>query len=141
MSRCVVFSIITWMKVYSCHIRGVMLFNPEQAHDGMVHDENGLDYVMLYIEPDMMLEATEQKDIVLFKEPIVYERRLRQSIVKLANAILMEKDEALNSELFLNLTDTLLQTNLPSSLKKDDKLIEIAKDMLQAEFEQRVKSW
>ncbi len=24
---------------------GVMLFNPEQAHDGMAHDEAGLDYV------------------------------------------------------------------------------------------------
>lgn len=33
------------------HPNGVMLFNPEQAHDGMAHDREGLDYVMLYIDP------------------------------------------------------------------------------------------
>ncbi|MHA6529921.1 AraC family ligand binding domain-containing protein [Paenibacillus sp. BAC0078] len=33
---------------------GVMLFNPEQAHDGMAHDMTGLDYVMLYIEPQLL---------------------------------------------------------------------------------------
>ena len=48
---------------------GVMLFNPEQAHDGMAHDKTGLDYVMLYIEPQLLLEVTEKKDISTFFNP------------------------------------------------------------------------
>lgn len=40
---------------------GVMLFNPEQPHDGMAHDETGLDYIMLYIEPKLFLESIEKR--------------------------------------------------------------------------------
>lgn len=53
------------------HKNGVMLFNLEQTHDGMVHDNEGLDYVMLYIEPQLLLDATEKKDIIRFSPPIV----------------------------------------------------------------------
>ncbi|KMY51433.1 AraC family transcriptional regulator [Peribacillus loiseleuriae] len=111
---------------------GVMHFNPEQVHDGMAHDEAGLDYVMLYIEPQLLLEATRKKDIVRFSTPIVYDYRLEQRILSLSNAILSEKDEALCSELFLSLTDSLIQTNLSTDYKKDNALIRKAKDMLHA---------
>ncbi len=40
---------------------GVMLFNLEQPHDGMAHDETGLDYIMLYIEPKLFLESIEKR--------------------------------------------------------------------------------
>ena len=109
---------------------GVMLFNPEQAHDGMAHDEAGLDYVMLYIEPQLLLEVIEKKDIVRFSTPIVYDYRLEQRILSLSNAILSEKDEALCSELLLSLADSLIQTNLSTDNKKDNALIRKAKDML-----------
>ena len=114
--------------------KGVMLFNPEQAHDGMAHDERGLDYVMLYIEPQLLLDVTRKKDIVRFSTPIVYDRRLEQRILSLANAILSEKDEALCSELLLSLTDSLIQTNHSIDFKKDNALIRKAKDMLHADF-------
>lgn len=45
------------------HQNGVMLFNPEQVHDGMAHDKSGLDYVMLYIDPQMLLEGTGKKEL------------------------------------------------------------------------------
>ncbi|OHR65729.1 AraC family transcriptional regulator [Bacillus sp. HMSC76G11] len=118
---------------------GVMLFNPEQAHDGMAHDEAGLDYVMLYIEPQLLLEVIEKKDIVRFPTPIVYDHRLEQRILNLSNAILSEKDEALCSELFLSLTDSLIQTNLSTDYKKDNTLIKKAKDMLHANLENVLK--
>ncbi len=118
---------------------GVMLFNPEQAHDGMAHDEAGLDYVMLYIEPQLFLEATRKKDIVRFSTPIVYDYRLEQRIISLSHAILSEKDEAFCSELFLSLTDSLIQTNLSTDLKKDNVLIGKAKDMLHANLENVLK--
>lgn len=118
---------------------GVMLFNPEQAHDGMAHDETGLDYVMLYIEPQLLLEVTRKKNIVRFRAPIVYDYRLEQRILSLANAILSEKDEALCSELFLSLTDSLIETNLSTDDKKDNALIEKAKDMLHTNLEKVLK--
>ena len=118
---------------------GVMLFNPEQAHDGMAHDETGLDYVMLYIEPQLLLEVIEKKDIVRFSTPIVYDHRLEQKILSLSHAILNGKDEALCSELFLSLTDSLIQTNLSTDYKKDNALISKAKDMLYANLENVLK--
>jgi AraC-like DNA-binding protein len=113
---------------------GVMLFNPEQAHDGMAHDETGLDYVMLYIEPEMLLKVMEKKDMVRFSTPIVYDDRLEQKILNLASAILSEKDEALCTELFLSLTDSLNPTNLSTEFKKDDGLIRKAKEILQTDL-------
>lgn len=118
---------------------GVMLFNPEQPHDGMAHDKTGLDYVMLYIEPQMLLEVAEKKDIVCFSTPIVYDHRLELSILHLSNAILSGKDEDLCSELLLSLTDILIQPNLSTSYKKDNTFIKKAKDMLHANLDQVLK--
>ncbi|MFL0574842.1 AraC family ligand binding domain-containing protein [Priestia megaterium] len=118
---------------------GVMLFNPEQAHDGMAHDETGLDYVMLYIEPQLLLEVIEKKDIVRFSNPIVYDYRLEKRILSLANAILSEKDEILCSELLLSLTDSLVQTDFSTDCKKDNALIRKAKDILHTNLENVLK--
>jgi AraC-like DNA-binding protein len=119
---------------------GVMLFNPEQAHDGMAHDhEAGLDYVMLYIEPQLLLEVMAKKDIVRFSSPIVYDYRLQQRILSLSNAILSEKNEALCSELLVSLTDSLMQTNLSTDYKKDNALMRKAKDMIHSDLENILK--
>jgi AraC-like DNA-binding protein len=118
---------------------GVMLFNPEQAHDGRAHDATGLDYIMLYIDPQLLLEVTQKKDIVRFSTPIVYDNRLEQRILSLAHAILSEKDEALCSELLLSLTDNLIQTNFSSDYKKDNALIRKAKDMIHSNLENVLK--
>ncbi|MEF3351821.1 AraC family transcriptional regulator [Paenibacillus sp. GYB006] len=118
---------------------GIMLFNPEQAHDGMAHDKSGLDYVMLYIEPQLLLEVMKKKDIVRFSTPIMYDRKLEQRILHLSQAILSEKDEALCSELLLSLTDNLAQTDLSTDDKKDNTLIRKAKDLLHANLEQVLK--
>ncbi|MBP1996235.1 AraC family transcriptional regulator [Paenibacillus eucommiae] len=118
---------------------GIMLFNPEQAHDGMAHDKTGIDYVMLYIEPKLLLEVMEKKDIVRFSTPIVYNHELEQRILSLSQAILSEKDEALCSELLLSLTDSLIPINLTTDNKKDNALISRAKDMFHANLEHVLK--
>jgi len=115
------------------HPNGVMLFHPEQAHDGMAYNEEGLDYVMLYMEPQLFLEAAQKKDIVRFQNPIVYDTGIKQRVLGLAHAILNSKEEALCNELFLSLTDRLVQTNLTYD-KKDDVLIRKAKDRLQTDL-------
>jgi AraC-like DNA-binding protein len=112
------------------HPNGVMLFNPEQAHDGRAYDARGLDYIMLYIDPELFLEVSEKQEPVLFSTPIVYNKILKQRILRLAQAILSEKDEAYSSELLLALTDCLIQTSLTTDYKKDNALMRKAKDML-----------
>ena len=118
---------------------GVMLFNPEQVHDGMAHDETGLDYIMLYIEPQLLLEAIEVKDLVRFSTPIVYDDRIEQNILNLSRAILSGKEEALCSELLISLTDSLIQTDLSTHYKKDDTLVRKAKDMLHTNLDNVLK--
>ena len=117
-------------SLQSSYQNGVMLFNPEQPHDGKAHDKAGIDYVMLYIEPTLFLDILEKKDIVRFSSPIVYNYRLEQRILSLSNAILRGKDEALCSELLLSLADSFTQPNLCISYKKDNTIIRKAKDMI-----------
>lgn len=117
-------------SVQSSYKNGVMLFNPEQPHDGMAHDESGIDYVMLYIEPKLFLEIIEKKDIVTFDSPIVYDYGLEQKILSLSNSILKERDEALCSELLLSLADSFVQSDLCRRHKKDNALVKKAKDMI-----------
>lgn len=118
---------------------GVMLFNPEQAHDGMAHDETGLDYVILYIDPQLLLEVSGKKDRISFETPVVYDYTLEQRVLSLANAILKEQDEALCSELFISLTDTLIQTNLSTPFTKDNALITKAKDIIRSDLGNALK--
>lgn len=114
---------------------GVMLFNPEQPHDGMAHDKTGLDYVMVYVQPKMFLEILEKKDIVRFSSPIVYNDRLQQIILNLSWAILSGKDEALCSELLLSLSESFTQPNLYMSYRKENELTKKAKDMIHCSLE------
>lgn len=55
-----------------------MIFNSEQTHYGMAHDKTGLDYVMLYIDPELLLEVSEKNEIVRFLTPIVYDHGLEK---------------------------------------------------------------
>lgn len=122
-------------SVQLSHRNGVMFFNPEQVHDGMAHNEEGLDYVMLYIDPQLLLEAADKKEIIRFTTPILYDDKLALSVVKLAHAILGGKDESLCSELFLSLTDFIMRTDFDSRDEKDHTLVRRAKDMLHANLE------
>lgn len=118
---------------------GVMLFNPEQAHDGMAHDRTRLDYVMLYIRPELLLDVMEKREVVRFADPIVYDARLEQRVVSLSHAILNGQDEALCSERLVSLTDLLARTTLSTEDKKEHGVIHKAKDMIHANLGQVLK--
>jgi AraC-like DNA-binding protein len=112
----------------SSYQNGVMLFNPEQSHDGMAHDKTGIDYVMLYIEPTRFSELLEKKDI-RFSSPVVYNKTLQQKIINLSYAVLSEKDEALCNELLLSLADDL-RPSLFENYRKDNVVTGKAKEMI-----------
>lgn len=117
-------------SLQSSYQNGIMLINPEQPHDGMAHDKTGIDYIMLYIEPILFLEIFEKRDIVRFSSPVVYNYRLKKSILSLSNAILSGKDEAECSELLFSLANNFDQTNISTYYKKDNALIKKAKEMI-----------
>lgn len=117
-------------SLQSSYQNGIMLFNPEQSHDGRSQKKTGIDYVMLYIEPKLFLEILEEKDIVYFSSPIVYNYRLEESILALSNAILSGKDEALCSELLLSLVNSFARTDISTVYKKDNTIIKKAKEMI-----------
>ena len=118
------------------HASGVMLFNPEQVHDGRSGKcEDTVDYVMLYIKPKLFLEAINKKDIVQFSSPIVYKQNLQQSILDLSYSILNEKDDALCSELFLNVMDNFTTADFTLDYKKETSLIKKAKEMIYYEMD------
>lgn len=118
---------------------GVMLFNPEQVHDGKAQDKTGLTYVMLYLEPNMLLELLERKELIRFSSPVVYDYRLEQSILNLSNAILKASDEALCSELLLSFVNKFSNPGLNTAYKKDDVLTKKAKEMIYYNLEDVLK--
>ncbi|XOB61210.1 AraC family transcriptional regulator [Campylobacterota bacterium DY0563] len=115
---------------------GVVLFNPEQVHDGQAGStDDSLEYVMLYIKPKLFLEAIDKKDIVRFSSPIVYEQKLRNDILNLTSSILNQKDEALSSELFLNLMDNFTKEKILASYKSENNLVKKAKEIIYYELD------
>lgn len=117
-------------KLCASYEQGVMLFSPEQIHDGRAYDKRGLDYLMVYIEPELIMDIGK-KDIVRFPEPIVYDSLLAKNIVNLASVILNEKEEALGSELLLSIVETLSLTEIDAAgPKKDNALVAKAKEMM-----------
>jgi AraC-like DNA-binding protein len=114
---------------------GIMLFNPEQVHDGKSQEKTGLDYVMLYIEPKLFMHILNKKDVVRFSSPIIYNYKLEEKVLRLSDAILFGRDEALCSELLLSLADNFAQTEIRKVCKKDNAIIGKAKEMIYCNLE------
>lgn len=111
------------------HQNGIMFFNPEQIHDGMAHDDSGLEYVMLYIEPSLLLEATEKKDLIRFSSPIIYNQTIQHHILNLVDAIFHEEDENSCDELFFNLTESLIGYNTTTKDNQDALILKMKEEM------------
>ncbi|KFN08166.1 MAG: helix-turn-helix domain-containing protein [Paenibacillus macerans] len=118
---------------------GVMLFHSEQVHDGRSQDRTGIDYVMVYIHPKLFMELAGLKEIVKFSSPIVYNRRLKQSILNLVRAIFGNQDEALCYELLAALADHFSEIEMSTMFGKGDSLIIRAKEMIYANLDQVLK--
>lgn len=122
-------------SMQSSYESGVMLFHPEQTHDGRAQDRTGIDYVMLYIHPDLFLEALGEKDVVRFAEPIVYDAGLRRSLLDLSYAISSGKSEDVCSELLFRLAGHFSENILkPVSIKDPSFMLE-AKEMMHSHLD------
>lgn len=116
-------------SLHSSHPGGVMLFNPEQYHDGNSYDREGIDYVMLYIKPAMFAEILGKQEL-RFTSPIVYDRELAQSIYSLNQAVQNGADSALCSELLLQLAHLAAHTEIGAAMRTDNAFVQQAKEMM-----------
>ncbi len=122
-------------SLQSSHQSGVMLFNPEQVHDGHAHDrKQGLDYIMLYIEPSLFLEALGEPEFIRFNSPIVYNRELAGDIINLYQALDTGREEALCSELLLKLSDNFSSKRLYHRDLPDDSFLNRSREMIYGEL-------
>ncbi|GAA3838783.1 AraC family transcriptional regulator [Sphaerisporangium flaviroseum] len=85
----------------------VMVFNPDDPHDGHATDEQGFTYRMVHIGPelvaDVLAEAAGRKvGLPLFAEPVIAEPKLARGLLTLHEALLggatsLRRDELLDS--------------------------------------------
>ncbi|WP_405114433.1 AraC family ligand binding domain-containing protein [Paenibacillus sp. FSL K6-1217] len=117
------------------HRNGVMLFNPEQIHDGSSYDRAGIDYVMLYLKPDLMAELLGKQEL-RFTTPIVYDRELAQCICNLSHAVQSGADESLGSELLVQLSNLLSHTEIQTPRRMNNAFVTKAKEMMYCSLDQ-----
>lgn len=125
-------------SLQSSHKNGVMLFNREQTHDGSSFDKAGIDYVMLYIKPEVILEILGKKEL-RFATPILYDNKLAQCILSLSHAIQNGKEEALCSELLLTLIQLVSVTEIDTDRRINNTLVKKAKEMMYSSLEHVLK--
>ncbi|EPR37679.1 Helix-turn-helix, AraC domain-containing protein [Desulfovibrio sp. X2] len=88
---------------------GVILFNPEEVHDGCSADRTSLEYVMVYVPRPLFAEVSGMRGPVGFEAPIVYDRALAARILKLARGVAAGRDEMWTSELLLDMVHAALR--------------------------------
>ncbi|OAB47282.1 AraC family transcriptional regulator [Paenibacillus antarcticus] len=125
-------------SLQSSHKNGVMLFNPEQSHDGSSYDKAGIDYVMLYIKPALILEILGKKEL-RFTSPILYDDKLAQCILALSHAIQNGKDESMCHELLLTLVDLVSNTQIDTVSRINNELVNRAKERMYCSIENVLK--
>lgn len=104
----------------SSHRSGVMLFNPEQYHDGSAYDRAGIDYVMLYIKPELCTQILGPREL-RFRTPLVYDIRLARRILNINRSIQSGREESLISELLYDLLHILAGINMDVPRRRSDK--------------------
>ena len=125
-------------SLQSSHKNGVMLFNPEQTHDGRSFDKAGIDYVMLYIKPTIIQDILGKKEL-RFTSPILYDNKLAQCILALSHAIQHGKEESLCSELLLTLLDLVSHTEIDTDRRTNSNLVKKAKEMMYCSLDHVLK--
>jgi AraC-like DNA-binding protein len=120
------------------HRNGVMLFNPEQVHDGSSFDRDGIDYVMLYLKPALMAEILGKQEL-RFSSPIVYDKELAQCICSLSQAVQNGADESLCSELLFQLANLVSHTEIKTAQRTNNAFVRQAKEMMYCSLDHVLK--
>ncbi|WP_320008158.1 AraC family transcriptional regulator [Maridesulfovibrio sp.] len=118
---------------------GVMLFQPEQLHDGCSGGKAGLEYVMSYIPRQLVEEISGKNDVLKFPAPITYDRKLAENIVRLIRSIEAGNGELLISELIMNIINSSAETDDKLRTPKNHRAVNRAIEMMHDNFEVPLK--
>ena len=117
----------------------IMLFNPEEIHDGWSWERNRLDYVMVYIKPGKFLDLIEAREMIKFPDPVIHNSRLLDNILDFVNAVIYEQEDALCSESLVALMNNFSSLLLSSRYSQDDYLIKKSKDIINSSLSEILK--
>ena len=118
---------------------GIMLFRPEQLHDGCSGDKTGLEYVMSYIPRQLFEQVSGNNDVLKFSSPIIYDRKLAETIIQLTRSIEAGHGELLISELIMNVINRSAETDDELRTPKNYKAVRQAIEMMHDNFEAPLK--
>lgn len=115
---------------------GIMLFHPEQMHDGCSGDKTGLEYVMSYIPKAFFSEVTGKKEIVKFSSPVVYDKKLAATILNLARSIETGRGDLLINELIMNVITRTANADDEMRMPKSYTAVRRAIEMMHESYEE-----
>lgn len=115
---------------YRSYPGGVMLFNPEQPHDGMEENNSFLDYVMLYIKPKLFRQILDIKDTATFSDPVIYNENIRNKVINISYSLLHDGDNIPIEEQLISLSESLFPYYFDKDIKRDNSRIVKAKEMI-----------
>lgn len=118
---------------------GIMLFHPEQIHDGCSGDKTDLEYVMTYIPRDLFEEISGKKGVIRFSSPILYDRRLAADIVSLIRSIECGHSDMLTNELIMEVIQKAADTENELHTPRDHRAINRAVEMMHDNIESALK--
>lgn len=121
---------------------GVILFSPEQVHDGSSADRGNLEYEMVYVPAPLFLEAAGAREVLRFGAPVVYDRALALGIVRLARGVAKGLDELWSHELLLDVVRRACRVEprpVPVRPGSRDAAVRRAQEMLRASRDGKVK--
>lgn len=114
---------------------GVILFDPEQVHDGSSADRDSLVYEMVYVPVPLFLEAAGAREVLRFGAPVVYDRALAAGILRLARGVARGRNELWASELLLDVVRRACRVEprpVPARPSGRDAAVRRAQEMLRA---------
>lgn len=118
---------------------GVILFCPEEVHDGSSADRGYLEYEMAYVSAPLFLEAVGAREVLRFAAPVVYDRALAAGILRLARGVARGRDELWSHELLLDVARRAARREDAARVSQGDAAVRRAKEMLRAGRDGRVK--
>ncbi len=126
-----------WLEGELCYSKpgGIMLFEPEQIHDGCSGDKTDLEYVMAYIPRELFEEVSGKKDVVRFSSPIVYDRKLAENVIKLARSVESGQGDLLTSELIMSVINQTANADEEMRMPRNYKAVRRAVEMMHDNFE------
>jgi AraC-like DNA-binding protein len=100
------------------------VLHPDEVHDGRAGDERGFGYRIAYIEPSLILAASDGRGLPFVRTPVVDEPRLIRAVAAIVSATDDLSDDVAATDAIAELTDALWQ--IDGSLRTSEMRLRLA---------------